>query len=305
MSQNLHLFPKVNHAIIKNRRHFYRANCYAVKKPKSLAFIELGDFKPELTSKSILQKLQSAGFKNPVLLGGALRDDYLRNVVGVDVKTNDYDVGASINSQEILGSATSSAEATANLKAYIEKQFPGSAFIACDVALGKTGAVQHGSAAFKLASGHEIQLHLASPAEEMLTLEQILSLNGTAPISRIVMDISGRVLADAKFAEHASQLIYEPYSEILPEAAHRRGEKLASKILGLTIKPPAAHKAEVTEQHLHQTPDNASVPEGILPPEKPQLPTVDKPEAQLWSKIPKNLRGRRSPGMTRENPDNG
>lgn len=243
-------------------------------------FIEIdpNHFSPEPASHAILMALEEAGFTNPVLIGGALRDDYLRQIVAVDVKTNDYDVGAVIN-PKILGDAKDAAEATAKLRAYLKDKFPGADVVECDI-VWKDGVPCHGSASFKSVEGNEIQLHLVSAEEDGLSLEQILSRNGTAPISSIVMDKNGRVLADAKFMDHTSQRIYQPYQP--SPQADERGRKLSGKIPGLTIMPSETEKndtAEVGEDPIaHNGADTAGIPK----------------TGQQWSHMPRNHQGQRS-----------
>jgi hypothetical protein len=59
--------------------------------------VELKAFRPEAESLILLQALDQAGFTNPMLHGGALRDDYFRNRLSIDIPTNDHDIKAGID----------------------------------------------------------------------------------------------------------------------------------------------------------------------------------------------------------------
>ena len=204
--------------------------------------VTLKDFAPEAFSKSLLENLHEAGFVNPMLFGGALRDNYLRErVKGMkDVATNDYDIYACLDAEKVLGSASTTQEATAKLIKYVQEKLSGEvqkrpnilekdSFNAC-VSIDDKGKVSCGEVSF-LYMGRKIEIKFDNGKDENLLLEQ--RIWGDAPLNTIAMDRSGNVIAHKDFEEHAQKRIFQPFKPDSWGEKTPRYRKLSKKIPGL------------------------------------------------------------------------
>lgn len=193
------------------------------------------NFKPEPQSLTLLQSIQAAGFVNPVLFGGALRDDYYRNVLHEAVPTNDYDIKAAID-PVIFEDARCFDAATPKLTHYIMTHFPGSHIDQVGVNFDAQGHFAAAGAEFVNGNGQRVHLILTSAMPEKME-DWIF---GDAPINRIAMNAEGRVLADKNFEHHARLRVYQPDEPISKQwlPYHPGLEKLREKIPGMRYVPP-------------------------------------------------------------------
>jgi hypothetical protein len=168
--------------------------------------VEIKGFIPEREGVELLRTLERIGVLSPLLFGGALRDDYLRQKCHLRVPTTDYDVRAGIDVPLILKGAKNSAAATKNFKAYFEKAFPGHVVVSDAQINVRNGHFTSGFFTF-IHEGREISLQLDN-SEIRLPLEDRVC--GLAPLCYIGMDSFGRVLAHEKFERDAHDLIFGP-----------------------------------------------------------------------------------------------
>jgi hypothetical protein len=227
----------------------------------------LDTFTLEPFSKLLLENLHGAGFVNPMLFGGALRDDYLRNRVGIYVPTNDYDIYAGLDAEKVLGAASNTKEATANLVKYVQERFSGvvetapyaidgNGFLA-SVSFDKSGKFSFGSVKFSY-MGRNIEIKFDNK-ESALPLEQRLWTN-TAPLCAIVTDRSGKVIADENFEKHAQELIFKPYEPDKPGRKNGDYIRLSKKIPGLKYissqrEPQFQNKYNVLKNIINKIPE--------------------------------------------------
>lgn len=171
------------------------------------------DFTPEKASIDLLRELHDAGFINPMLYGGAVRDDYLRTRLGLDVPTNDYNILSGIDMKRVFGVLIQNDEtAKAKLIAHVHQNFSGSLI---EVKHGVERAILHSSATEPFTASIRFtyqgkNIHIIFDNEDA---ERALSsrLWGGEPINRIATDRDGCVVADEKFAAHAHDRIYEAH----------------------------------------------------------------------------------------------
>lgn len=201
--------------------------------------IRLDGFKPEPFSLGLLQDLNRAGFTNPLLVGGAIRDDYFRQIVGLNVPTNDYDIMAGLDVRRILGDAQTTPAATQALRDHVTIALPGSTITKANAHMRADGSFEFGGIDFTH-QGQRIEIVLNNSKAELPMAQRMWS---SEPLSMIALDKTGIVLADKNFPKQAQERIYQPYEpNICPEYGDLRFEKLARKIPGLqnltVIIPP-------------------------------------------------------------------
>lgn len=198
--------------------------------PPVLDLIRLDGFKPESFSASLLQDLRQAGFTNPLLVGGALRDDYFRQIVGQNVPTNDHDVVAGVDIHKIFGNARTTPTATQTLRDHVTATLPGSVILRANALMRNDGAFEFGGIDFTY-QGQRVEIVLNNQKAELPMAQRMWS---SEPLSMIAMDSAGLILADKNFPQHARERIYQPYEpDTCPEYGDPRFEKLARKIPGL------------------------------------------------------------------------
>lgn len=209
-------------------------------------------FKPEKESMAVLQSLENANFDSVMLYGGALRDDYLRNVQNMDVPTNDYDVQGFFDSElleSLLKEESQAEQATRIFAAHLSEKLPNAQIekVAVNFHQGEPQA----GATIIYDDGRKIDMMIDVPSSPPLSLEErLLKRNfGGAPINSIAMDSSGTVMHDSRFEDHAKRRVFQPAKAIeegwLPyDPTVKKFQKK-----GLTYVPPAledeGHRPEI------------------------------------------------------------
>lgn len=185
----------------------------------------LEEFTPPPSFQRLLSSLESFGFGNCVLRGGALRDVYL----GIPEKINDLDIWADFGQlrkpdetfeefaerirsglMRVVGSRD------VNVTTYTLDNPPG--FEALNITFHS--------------GGHKISMgvnNMPAPIEQKI-------YETDAPINSIAMNSRGEVFCHPDFVEHANERIYEPLPHVAPERARERFNNLLRKVPDLIMR---------------------------------------------------------------------
>ncbi|MDE1151915.1 MAG: hypothetical protein PW788_05190 [Micavibrio sp.] len=183
--------------------------------------VALSHFNVNPRSLALVAAIAALGFRNVLLCGGALRDDYM----GLADKISDYDMVADFGTQprppdDMARYVTQHlADVTGMQLAPFPGEDPGTGLGACP---GMTLKFRQ--------AGKPVSLSLnenCGPMAEWVT--------GDAPINSIALHAGGTLLAHPLFEEHAKARIYQPFSDIPPARAKARLEHLQRKIAGLKM----------------------------------------------------------------------
>lgn len=188
---------------------------------RGLKVLHLKDFKVSPFSIKLLGSLEQAGIDNPILFGGALRDQWM------DIEINDYDIWG--HWEKIIDSSILPARNANKMITALKAAIPGLSQMNHRVSHRKTDKEQWAEYQFAfMYEDHKISLFID---HILLSLED--KIRGDAPINTIVMDSSGKILAHPLFETHAAQKTFQPYNHHDPAEDERRFIKLQKKIPGL------------------------------------------------------------------------
>lgn len=175
----------------------------------------------------LLKTLEEAGFKNPVLHGGALRDLY----AGREDQIHDYDVIANFGPD--VPQQGNDAELSAGYRRFIADAIPGADKID-DVHIDRDvvdGAVFLGTE-FEF-QGRSVSLAVDPRNESFETS----ALFADAPINCIGMNSDGKIIAHKDFEDHVKNSVYAPFNGIVEPRARERFNHMAGKFPALTRGP--------------------------------------------------------------------
>ena len=182
--------------------------------------ITVSEFKPNDFSVTLLKTLEAGGIVNPVLFGGAVRDQFLK----IPDKIKDYDVWADFGS--LLGEDIYlESDIPQHISDKILEVLPGAALKCIE---GFDRGKETDFIAIKLIldyQGEEVSLFVNNRPQEAHE-----KIHGDAPINAVVMDAKGVVYAHPSFEDHVGQKIYEPFPYVSQDVAEARYTHLKAKI---------------------------------------------------------------------------
>jgi hypothetical protein len=180
--------------------------------------VEVTGYKPAAFDLELLKTLETLGFKNAVLHGGALRDSFL----GYEEKIKDRDIWVNFGTPPLEAPPNHFVDMIATV-------FPGAKNIH-STPLEHTSDRTHawGKIEFDY-QGKLVDLFMTTVDYNL----QSKALESDAPINSIAMNSEGRVLAHPQFKNHARHKIYVPHPQVPESLAIERFERLCQKIPGL------------------------------------------------------------------------
>ncbi|HEU5046876.1 MAG TPA: hypothetical protein VFT64_03450 [Rickettsiales bacterium] len=209
------------------------------------------NWQPHPPALDIVRGAENVGFQNVVLMGGALRDDYMGNFENV----HDYDLWARTDAFDRYANSDKSPDVKAKqienaIREHVA-HIPGATDF--EVIEGVDLQNQLVKIGFNL-NGKPVELELGA---EKPTASAMATRRNSIPICAIAMDATGTVVAHPLFEEHARNKIFT--QEMLTPDTEMRYAKLANKIPGLRFQPPSSQPAV----------SKANAPQSSVPPREP------------------------------------
>ncbi|MBU0859815.1 MAG: hypothetical protein KJ667_07740 [Alphaproteobacteria bacterium] len=183
---------------------------------------------------ALLRGLESRGFAQAVLHGGALRDRFMGRARAI----SDLDIW--VNFGSAAGDRAPDMVTPGYFAAVIQELWPEAEIISAPPLSHTSSRSQSWGRMTLQYKGRHIDLHMTTVPYDL----GAKALAADAPLNAVAMDASGTVRAHPLFASHAQGRIYAPLPCIEGQVAQERFEHLRRKIPGLQM-PQATTGATV------------------------------------------------------------